>query len=283
MKKIVSFFAVAMCIVLLLLSLTACSSFMSNSQVKKVIKEFGTPQAEMSLTFTTSKGGKFKYVITYDLLLDKTPITTINFINLVESGYYDNAIFDSYNSSNNYFLAGRYTYTKTDNGSRGYESASGLNIVGEFKTNNYSAPQDGYEQFSLFSLAMYHEAKAESFDLADGALIFSTASSSSETKKPLNYTNYAVFARMSTISIYACKTVDGVETEDLISTYPAGKVNSQYLDDLVNQTSTTTCTMTKSNGDSSSVTILGSGYVPRFVFSIKMLGDKDWTKLPKVN
>ncbi len=277
MKKVLSVLVLAMCIVMLL-SFASCGMFMSASSVNKVVREFGTPQAQMTLSFTTSANNKFKYVITYDLLLEKTPITTINFINLVESGFYKDAIFESYNTTNNYYLAGRYTYKKDaeSGNSHGYENVSGITIPGEFKTNGYKEPKGGYEKFSMFSLAMYHDNAGKSFDSADGTLIFSTASSASTEKVSLNYTNYAVFAKMVSIDIYE----DDNETP---RTYPGDKLNSLYWDNLIKLTSTTSCSMTKSNGDSSSVTVLGSGSIPRFVFSIEMLGDKDWSKLPKVN
>lgn len=279
MKKVLKLLAFMMCAVLLV-SLTSCSGFMSASKVKKAVKEFGTPQAKMTLNFTTAKGQKFKYVIVYDLQLEKTPITTINFINLVNDGFYDNAIFESYNSSNNYFLAGRYTYRldKDSDKFKCAENTSGITMVGEFKTNNYAEPNGGYEQFSLFSLAMYHENTAENVDSANGALIFSTASSSSEINKPLNYVNYAVFAKMVSISIYE----DDSETPIV---YTADQMNSLYLENLTKQTSTISCSTTTASGDSKNVTVLGrSSNTPGFVFSIEMLGENiDWSKLPKVN
>lgn len=279
MKRFLQFLALAMCVVLLV-SLASCGSFMSTYKVKKAVKEFGTPQAELTLSFTTSKGHKLKYVITYDLLLEKTPITTINFINLVENGFYQDAILDSYNTTNNYYLAARYTYRKTEGAqaARGYVNTSDITMPGEFKTNNYPEPKGDYERFSLFSLAMYHDTDVKNFDSANGSLIFSTASSSSENKKPLNYTNYAVFARAVSISVYE----DDSETPR--TTCPIDKMNPIYLDNLISQTTTTSCSMTNSSGDSSSVTVLGSNSVPRFVFSITMVDSgKDWSKLPKVN
>lgn len=278
MKKVFKLLAIMMCAVLLV-SLTACNGFMSKSQLQKVVKEFGTPQAEMTLTFATSSHN-YKYVIVYDLQLEKTPITTINFINLVNDGFYKDAIFDSYNSTNNFFLAGRYTYRK-DNDSdkaKGAENTSGLTMVGEFKSNNYAEPKGGYEQFSLFSLAMYHENDAESVDSANGALIFSTASSSSEIKNPLNYANYAVFAKMNSLKVY-----EGAE-EKLIYQTEGDKIASDYWMLITSQTSTITYSMSLANGDSKNVTILGRNSAPRFVFSIRMLGENiDWSKLPKVN
>ena len=251
---------------------------MSVSKVNRAVKEFGTPQAQMTLSFTTSKGTKFIYVITYDLLLQKTPITVINFINLVEDGFYKDVIFDTYNSSNNYYSAAKYAYRKSGDSDdmHGYENASGITMVGEFKTNNYPEPNGGYEQFSLFSLAMYHDNNADSVNSANGTLIFSTASSASKDKKSLNYTNYAVFAKVVSIDIY-------IGDNETPVTYTADKMNSTYLQNMVEQTSTYSMSMIKSDGTSPSVSVLASGATPRFVFSIAMLGDKDWTKLPKVN
>lgn len=276
MKRLLKFLAFIMCVTLLL-SLTACGPFMSASEVKRAVKEFGTPQAQMTLSFGTSKGTKFKYVITYDLLLEKAPLTTINFINLVESDFYKNAIFERYDTANNYYLAGSYVYRKNDDSSnlRGYENPSSISIPGEFKNNNYSEPNGGYEQFSLLSLAMYHDDNVESFDSANGALIVSMASSSSESKKSLNYTNYTVFARMHSISIYV--------NDNDTPIYSGNEIGPIYLENMTKSSSTTSCSMTKSSGETSSVTILGSSSVPRFIFSIEMLGDADWSKLPKVD
>lgn len=280
MKKLLRLLAIAMC-VLLLLSLTACGSFMSASQVKKAVNEFGTPQAKMTLSFTSSDGTKWKYVITYDLLLEKTPITVINFINLVEDGFYKDVIFDTYNSTNNYFLAGRYAYrTKSDDEEKkqGYVNASGITMTGEFKVNNYPEPNGGYEQFSLFSLAMYHDNDADSVNSANGALIFSTSASSAEAKKSLNYTNYAVFARVSSIDIYK-------GASEIPTTYSNGMINSPTLQNLISRTSTTSIDMTKTDGTSDSVSVLGTyGSGPNFIFGIEMVDSgKDWSKLPKVN
>ena len=76
-----------------------------------------------------------KYIITYDLLLDKTPITTINFINLVDSGFYTNTIMDSYTTSYNYYIAGRYVYNKEATDEKIKDNESGKTIIGEFKSN----------------------------------------------------------------------------------------------------------------------------------------------------
>jgi len=273
MKKVLKVLSFLMCAIMLF-ALAACAGphFMSASKVKRAVKEFGTPQAEMTLNFS-SNGKKMKYVITYDILLDKAPISSINFINLVNDGFYNEAVFESYNTSYNYYLAGRYTYKKTEESgsARVYENVSGITMPGEFKSNLYREPEGGYAQFSMFSLAMYHANDADSFDTANGALIFSTSVSDT-----LNYANYAVFAKMSSISIY--------ENDGKIpQTYPGDKMASAYLEQLTKLTSTTSCTVTTAEGDSKSVTILGASSVPRYVFSIKMLGGSDWSKLPKVN
>ena len=278
MKRFFNFFAMAMCITLLILSFASCSPFMSASSTKKAVDEFGIPQATMTLNFTTRAGNKFKYVITYDLLLDKTPVAVISFINLVESGFYTDAIFDSYDASGHYFKAANYAYRKNADSDKphGYVNVSGITIPGEFKTNNFREPKDGYEQFSLLSLAMYHDNKAESFDSANGALIVSTFTSS-EDNKPLNYTNYAVFARMVSVAIYEGDSETARE-------YTRDNFNPNYLYNLTGQTLTTSCSMTNASGDSESKTVLGSNGTPRFVFSIEVVDSgKDWSKLPKVN
>ena len=267
MKKIL---AVIMC-VMLLVTFAACTSagFMSASKVNRVVKEFGVPQAELTLNFTSNRK-KMTYVITYDLLLDKAPITTINFINLVNDGFYNDAIFDRYDSSSNYYLGGRYAYRKAEESSsaKGYKNESGITIKGEFKTNLYPEPKSGYAQFSMCSLAMYHGTSEDDFNAANGTLIFSTSES-----KSLKATNYAVFAAMSSIAIYA----DG----ELINKYD--NMPSTYHAQMTTLTTTTKCSMLNDNGDTESIDVLGAGGVPRFIFSIKMLGDSDWSKLPKVN
>lgn len=268
MKKIL---IIVMCVVLLV-CLVSCNGagFMSASRVKKAVADFGTPQAEMTLEFTTNNK-KMKYVITYDLLLDKTPITTINFINLVESGFYTNAIMDSYNSSQNYYTAGRFVYDKdaaTDEKIR--DNESGKKFIGEFKTNNYSEPEGGYAQFSMFSLAMYHDGKGESFNDGNGTLIFTTSESST-----LKASNYAVFAKVNKLEIY--------QGDDLLNTYEGGKISSMYLDQMTKLTGKPNMKVLNSANVARDVSILGLSGTPYFVFSIKMLGDKDWTKLPKVD
>lgn len=280
MKKVLRFLALVMCATLLI-SLVACNGprFMSSSKVKKLVQEFGLLQAEMTLSFS-SNNKKMKYVITYDLLLDKAPITVINFINLVNEGHYNDAILDSFNSSGSYYTGGRYAYRADDEDKKKVlENNSGIQIPGEFKSNGYNEPEGGYAEFFVFALAMNHTLEqgkdnSENFNDANGALIFSVAST--ESGKALNYTNYAVFAKMSSISIYSG------DDETPIATYD-DKIGSTYLKQFTDLTSTTSCTVTTGSGDSKSVQILGSSQVPRFIFNIRMLGDKDWSKLPKVN
>ena len=268
---------VIMC-VLLLVTFAACTgtSFMSAAKVNRAVKEFGTPQAQLTLNFN-SNSKKMKFVITYDLLLDKAPISVINFINLVENtDFYKDAILDSYDSTYHYYTAARYSYrevTQEDGKTtkKGYENNSGITMVGEFKSNNYSEPKSGYEQFSMFSLAMYYSGKADDFNSANGALIMSTSKTDT-----LNANNYAVFARAVSVTIY-----EGDEDAEP-KTFPADRMSSAYLDQMVKQSTTTNCTMLLAGGDSKSQQVLGTTGVPRFVFSIEMLGDKDWSKLPKV-
>lgn len=289
MKKVLRVFALLMC-VMLLLSLVACNgpSFMSASKVKKLVKDFGTPQAKMMLKFKLDSK-EYRYVITYDLLLDKAPITVINFINLVLDGFYDNAILDTYNSSNNYFLAARYAYRVSgdaDSAKMEVEyNSSGITMAGEFKSNGYAEPEGGYAQFSILSLAMYHEVEngkdnSEKFNSANGALVLSTATSSSETKMPLNYKNYAVFAEISSVSVF-----EG-DNENASYTHSGDdRIAGEWLSYLTKSTNTYSFSVPTVDGDTKSVQIMGtSSTVPRYVFSIEMLDEgRDWSKLPKVN
>lgn len=287
MRKVIKVLALLMC-AMLLLSLAACNgpSFMSASKVKKLVKEFGTPQAKMTLKFK-SDNKDYKYVITYDLLLDKAPITVINFINLVNDGFYDEAILDTYTSSNNYFLAARYTYRAVESDSTNKKVAinsSGITMAGEFKSNGYAEPEGGYAEFSILSLAMYHDVEtgkdnSEKFNSANGALILSTATSSAETKKPLNYANYAVFAKMSSISVF-----EGDDATPIYTHSGDDRIAGDCLSRLTKSTNTVSFSVATADGETKSVYIMGSSSVPRFVFSIEMLGEgTDWSKLPKVN
>lgn len=273
MKKVLIVILCAM----LLFSFAACNStgFMSASKVKKVVKELGTstPQAEMTLKFK-SNGKEMTYVITYDLLLDKAPIAVINFINLVNDGFYDNAILDSYVSQYNCYIGARYAYRADGEGKlEGKQNTNENTFIGEFKSNNYPEPEGGYAQFSMFSLAMYHGELATDFDSANGAFILTTSETGTR-----NANNYAVFAKMNSISIYRDD-----ETEPL-ATYKDGNMSSTYLKQMKDLNGRTySIDMHAEDGTSNSVTVLGSSKIPTFVFSIKMLGNSDWSILPKVN
>ncbi|MCM1194742.1 MAG: peptidylprolyl isomerase [Firmicutes bacterium] len=270
MKKVL---VLLMC-VMLLLTFVACNSagFMSASKVKRVVNEFGTPQAQVTISFTKNSRN-FEYVIVYNLLLNKAPIAVINFIQLVEEDFYDGVIFDEYNSSYRYFVAGRYAYLPTtdDEGTETYnyyEKNSGRTFAGEFKSNKYSEPEGGYAQFSMFSLAMYHGGTADDFNSADGTLIFSTGATESETS--LQYTNYAVFAEMESLTV----KIDG----NAVGTYR--KVNATYLSHFTDSTSKSSHKIIAAdNTVKEGISIMSTN----FVFSVEMMGDKDWSKLPKVS
>ena len=289
MKKFVSIFALVMCAIMLV-SLCACTgpSFMSQSKVNSLVKKYGeNPQAIMTLDFTSNKKN-MRYEITYDLLLDQAPITVVSFIKLVNDGFYQDAVISSYNSSNRYYTAGAYKYTTNEEGgsAKVMENVSSITIPGEFSSNNYPEPKKGYAKFeTLFSLAMYHESAAEDFNSANGVLVFSVAKSADEDAKknanPLNYNNYAVFAKMSSITIYE-ENSDHEYVQ--IGYYPGDRMSSTYLDTLTKLTTTTSCNIITADGTSKSESILGSSYIPRFIFSIKMADESiDWSKLPKVN
>lgn len=271
MKKFLRVLALVMC-AMLLFSLVACNGpkTISASKAKRLIDKYGIPQAQLTLNFT-SNGKKMKYVITYDLLMDKTPTTVVNFINLVENKFYDNVIFQTYNSSQNFYRAAGYSYREDSEGkSKVVENVSGITIPGEFESNLYSEPKGGYADFSMFSLAMYHENTADKFDSANGELIFSTGDSVT-----LNASNYAVFAKMVSLSVY---TGD----DETPQTY-TGKISEWALTALTKINSASSCNVTTAEGDSKSVSLIHSSNIPRLVFSIEMLGGEWSSKLPKVN
>ena len=95
MKKLSRILIVVICVAVLL-SLASCAGgFLSKAKVKSLVKEYGTPQAEVTFDYTYNNT-KTKIVFVYDLLLDKTPVAVINFIQLAESGYFDDVVIDHY-------------------------------------------------------------------------------------------------------------------------------------------------------------------------------------------
>ncbi len=256
--------------VALLLCLTACNAngFMSASKVKKLSDEFGTPQAEVSIKYTVNKQD-IELRITYNVLLDKTPIAAISFINLVNSGFYNDAVLETYDKNLNYIVGARYKYASEDEG-KTYKYMQNIltePFAGEFASNGYREPNGGYASFKRLSLAMYHGGTADDFNSADGALIIATSSNT------LRSSNYAVFAEMVELSLY--KDGNLSQRYDLL----------HLPDDIINplRSSSTSRTVTMRDGNTASKNILGGSSITRFVLSAKMLTEADWSKLPKVN
>ena len=162
MKK----FLVVLILAAMLLTLCACDSvpstrFLSASQVDSLTKKCPNPQAEVTINYTVS-GKDIEAKITYDLLLSQTPLATLKFIELVNDGFYNDSIMDSYDSTNHYMTLGRYLYKPSqiqqDNKLTYYRNPLEGSFKGEFKSNNYKQPKEGYAQFDILSLAMYHDA-----------------------------------------------------------------------------------------------------------------------------
>lgn len=264
MKKITIVLSVVLCLIMLL-TVCACTpnGFVSNSQRNSLYKEYNRPEAQMTLTL--KKGSTdYKIEIVYSLLMDKTPVSVINFIKLVNSGAYENSIIDSYNSNYNYMVLGRYKYEEEK-----YFNNTDLAVsfAGEFESNGYSKPDGGYSEFSMFSLAMYHENTMDdsSFNSANGTLILATDT------QTLNPANYAVFAELKSIKFF----VNGVDQN-----VPSTKVNSDIYRLLTKISTTTKDTVYESkNSDISHSVSMLSTVVS---VNVTMLGNTDWSKLPKV-
>ncbi|MBR2965998.1 MAG: peptidylprolyl isomerase [Clostridia bacterium] len=274
---------VALC-VLMIVVLCGCSTggFMPRSQVNSLVKKYGTPEAKVTISYVVNNK-TIKLDLFYDLLLDKTPITVVNFINLVEAGYYNNTLIDTNLSggSSHYMIGGRYyakDFEETDEEDRTQIVTKYFNcpaqprFVGEFQSNFYKAPKatekgdDGYSKFEMFSLAMYHGANVEDFDNANGAIIISTSQDYT-----LNYKNYAVFAHLTGVEI----SIDGGEST------PYTKVPSYVVENLMDISRSYTRPVYESEEEgakSTSVLICTANIT---IESIEMLGNSDWSKLPK--
>lgn len=256
---------VIMCLALLF-CLVACNGFMSTSKVEKFIADNGTPQAEMSIKYTINKQD-IELRIVYNILLDKTPIASINFINLVNDGFYEEAVWDNYYSSLNYLVGARYKYDSE--AGRYEELPSNKAFIGEFASNRYPEPNGGYAKFKTLSLAMYHGDTANDFNSANGALILAASS------QTLQSSNYAVFAEMVEVQVY--------KDNNFIQRYDQQHLSGDIIAQLT-QASVTSRTVTLTNGSTASRNILGDSKVTRYVMSVKMLGENiDWSKLPKVD
>ena len=283
--------------VVMLVVFAGCNSvsFMSDKERNNLVSKYGTPQAEVVLEYTVDEE-VVTLTLTYDLLLDKAPITVVNFINLVEQGYYNaktnddgsvtSLIFDNrIQSTTNAWIAGRYTYTIDSEDKTTYRRATELDytIAGEFVQNGYVLPveegetdeeiTDGNAKFSMFSLAMYHDNTVSDFNGASSAFFLTTDSRTTE-----NYKNYAVFAQLSKLSV---EVKQGDTTVEYVK--DATQVPSSVVDDfdtVLDATRSTTVTNDSADGENTStesVTMLQ--YVFRIV-SIKMVDNNDYSTLP---
>lgn len=272
--------------VVLLVSMTGCNSvsFLSAGQISNLVNEYGKPQAEMTVEYTLNEKTT-RLVLVYNLEVEKAPITVANFINLVNDGYYDNVVFDSrISSSTNSWIAGRYTYNPDEDLEYNYYKTKdvGYTILGEFYQNGWELPvdeadkdneeiTDGNAKFSLFSLAMYHESSVSSFDKASTAFFMTTSSTQTE-----NYKNYAVFATLASISVYV---------DDVALVENATEIPASVLYDFNNNSSMTTTTTRKvvveTDDEGNEVTESRTMFRdPVVIKSVKMLGDKDFSKYP---
>ena len=278
MKKVL----VALLLILMLFTVCACTyvpstSFLSHSKQNALVKTYGTPQAVVTLTYSRSGGSDREVRVTYDLLLNQTPLAVIRFIQLANEGVYNNTLIDTYDSSYRYMIMGRYAALQETEGSTAYtyyNRTSDVTFAGEFKTNGYKEPEGGYAQFSTLSLAMYHEATKDSssFDAANGTLILAL------DRVSLNANNYAVFATMNTFEYRYGGTGDFIKRS---------KVDADILADLVSFTSTTsrdvyTVYDDDTKGSSTSIRMMNA----RVFIQVEIIGAEgksaDWSKLPKI-
>lgn len=267
MKKLSRILFVIMCLTILL-SLASCAGgFLPRTKVNSLVKKYGTPQAEITFDYTYNND-KMKVVFVYDLLLDKTPVAVINFINLTESGYFDDVIIQRYNSTYQYLQFGEYVYraevTENKTEYRYYYNIEVPTIVGEFATNKYSEPKSGYAEFSNLALAMYHDEGTKYNDTASGCVMMALRSN------PVSYRNYAVFAHINSVSA-SINDKDPINYKQSLPSY--------IRDDQLAKTNTSSRTVYTADGtDSEKISL----YATNITVSVKILGDHDWSKLPKV-
>ena len=273
---------VSVLLILMLVVICACSyvpstSFLSRTKVNSLVDTYGTPQAVVTITYSRSDNGTSKervVTVTYDLLLSQTPIAVIRFIQLAEAGVYNNTIIDTLASNKKHMVMGRYAAIKNDDNSYTYfNRSSDVTFAGEFKSNGYNEPQDGYAQFSTFSLAMYHDDTKDdsSFNAANGTLILALSDT------PFNSNNYAVFAKLSSLSY----TLDGKQQ----GSENRKEVPGNIIDDLASFSSTTSSTKVYDDEEQTTYTeprILST----KVIIHVEIKGapnkSADWSQLPRI-
>lgn len=264
MKKAAIVLVIVMCAVTLF-ALAGCQGgFMSKTQTSRLYKQYGRPEAEMTIKYTQNSTD-YEVKVVYSLLMDKAPVAVCNFIALVNSGAYENTILDSYNDGYKYMVMGRYKYEDE----RYYDNTLANQFVGEFKSNAYPEPktEGGYAKFSMFSLAMYHQDSLEDTynNTANGALILALAGDG----RTFNSNNYAVFAELKSLTF----SINGTVVNDGIKSVPADIIShfSKF------SSSSQTVYESKDGNDSRSVSIITA----KAMLGFKMVDTQtDWSKLP---
>ena len=282
--------AIIVLAIIMVLTFTGCgeAKFMSTKEVNQLTTKYGkTPQMQMTVEY--QRGDDFVQLeLTYNLLLEKAPITVVNFINLVNDGYYNpvtadgnvkHMIFDSrISSSTNAWIAGRYTITeeegKINTGKGTYEVATELDytIKGESVQNGWVLPAeegsdatDGNAKLDMFSLAMYHVNTEDNFDNASAAFFLTVDSDQKE-----NYKNYAVFAHLASVKVIV---------NDTVLQAGSNKVPASIYDDFASMAGTTSRKV-KLDADGNTETRSMFATTIR-IAEVKMLGTADYSTLPR--
>lgn len=229
---------------LLLFSFCACSAgeFISASKLENIKAKSGidaNPVATVTLRYTDlnddARGDVYTVVIRYELLIDKAPITVINFMNLVQDGFYDNTVVDYIGSR--YLIAGRYTQEDD----KFITKESGYTIKGEFLANGFKVDEskkDGDNaQPMLGSLIMFHNAQTSTknyFDTASSAFFMAfTDEFSTATAVPMSKDNYAVFAYVLSSTMSVSENGGFYPAVGTGTSNPTG-LASKFVDDMIN-------------------------------------------------
>ncbi len=229
---------------LLLFSFCACSAgeFISASKLENIKAKSGidaNPVATVTLRYTDlnddARGDVYTVVIRYELLIDKAPITVINFMNLVQDGFYDNTVVDYIGSR--YLIAGRYTQEDD----KFITKESGYTIKGEFLANGFKvneSKKDGDNaQPMLGSLIMFHNAQTSTknyFDTASSAFFMAfTDEFSTATAVPMSKDNYAVFAYVLSSTMSVSENGGFYPAVGTGTSNPTG-LASKFVDDMIN-------------------------------------------------
>lgn len=178
MRKIALVLLAVICVV----SLCGCSSgFMSERDMNKVTEN---PEAVITLEYDNKV-----ISLVYELRFDKAPITVVNFIELAESGFYNDTFIhyvssNSSDTSQSYIMGG--SYAKSSGSDKWTLKKKDYYIKGEFKANKWEKNDLTHE---LGSLVMNRTSGsgADYYDTASTDFYIST--SPANTRQG----NYAVF------------------------------------------------------------------------------------------